>query len=82
MDNPYLFTFDEEKVIFKMVTPLGDRCISCNKKMLSYYNEEYEVLIRICENKKCMRYEATDCVDFTEVDINPEQVILEGYYDE
>ena len=72
----------KDKIIFTPQTDPIERCPYCDKKMLLYYNHKEEIMITICRNKKCMYYEAVECEGFRYIDLDLDQVILQGYFDE
>lgn len=72
----------KNKIIFTPATDPLERCPYCNKKMLLFYSDEEEIMITICKDKKCMYYEAVECENFTYIDLELDNIILKGYFDE
>ena len=58
-----------------------NRCPYCNKKLLVYYNDDHEMFINICKDKSCGYYSARVFMEYHDVNINLDMVVLPDYND-
>ena len=74
-------TFNE-KLIFVPVTQTRKKCPRCNKIMIDFFNEKYEIGLNICSDKLCGYHEGFDYLELDYVDLDLNNVTLIGYFDE
>ena len=77
------YKFDKITV-FEHLPHMEDRhlkCPYCNKKILIYYNDDHEMFIKVCKDKKCGYYTANVFPEPTDVNIDLNSVVLPDYND-